>query len=166
MYLRDIPTHLSRLIDSYNSDEVSDEERDAIEMELQQLAERLEDKLDALASVILSGYANIEALTTERKRLETIARSRQASLERLERFVITLIQLSGLSTPINTAHHRLRVGTSTYVCVEDESSISAEWMRVIPERREIDKSELARALKAGNTVKGAALHIRQHLVIK
>ena len=98
MYLREIPTHLARLLEEYNGDEgISDERRIQIEGEMQKLSGRLEEKLDFFATVIVSGYANIDSLKSEAKRIDALTKSRLANIERLERFVLTLIQLSGFT---------------------------------------------------------------------
>ena len=54
---------------------------------------------------------------------------------------------------------------STSVVV-DETKLTANWLREIPATHVVDKAEIAKALKAGETVEGATLITNNNIQIK
>jgi hypothetical protein len=165
MFIRDIPLALSILLAEYNDIDTTDERRELLEAELTSLSLSFEDKLDSIATTIQAGWANQEVLQKEVDRLTSLAKSRESHTQRLERFVLVLLELAGLQR-IDTPHYRISKRSSKAVCLDSIEGLVPEYLRIVPVAPTPDKRAIADALKSGIEVAGARLEERSHLIIR
>lgn len=133
---------------------------------LEALGGELEQKAIAVAQVArnLEGFHAqimdaIKAMALRADRAKQRAESIRSYLkDQMERTGISKIESPYFSVSIRKNPPRL--------IVSDDSDIPAEYMRVIPERREPDKVSIARALKAGTEINGCRLESTTRLEIR
>lgn len=132
------------------------------EQQLDALQAELETKVLDIAAYIVGERTEAEAVEQQAKRLRERAARHERRAESLERYLARHL------TPGSQrmADARVEIGWRRSTAVEvDESKLPAQWWREKVERVPA-KAELSKALKAGETVDGAALVERWHLKVK
>ena len=119
-------------------------------------------KLESYAMVIKNLESNIKGIDSEVKRLTERKRFMQSNISNLKNNMAeTLKTVDGHR--LKTEKFTFSFRKSTSVKVEDESVIPPQFIKV---ERTISRSELAKALKAGEHIEGAALIENQSLSIR
>ena len=120
-----------------------------------------EEKIENIALWIKTLNADAEAYKNEKNAFadrEKKARNKADSLKQYLTDTLNGRKFTTLSVDINWRK-------STIVEV-DESKLPANWMREIPATHVVDKVELAKALKAGETIEGATLVTKNNIQVK
>ena len=120
-----------------------------------------EEKIENIALWIKTLNADAEAYKNEKNAFaerEKKARNKAESLKRYLTDTLNGRKFTTLSVDINW-----RKSTSVEV---DESKLPANWLREVPASYVVDKVEIAKALKAGETIEGATLVTNNNIQIK
>lgn len=133
----------------------SDEARDLLYAQIEQLQFERADKLNALADLKFSLEGQIE----QQKKLLDVRKSRLIHTE-------AIIERLVAGEPLATAEHEFKFRKSTAVIVTNLDIIPESLRRLIPERYEADKTAIAKELKAGHEIDGAYLEVRSNLQIR
>ena len=157
---------LYELTDSYlnllNVARTSDEESD-IQLHLDNLKDAIEVKLDGYAVVISELEADIDKFTKEKKRIDAVIRQRKNAVERLRsnaEYNMEIAELEQVET--ERFNFRFRQNPPS-VEILDEALIPEEYFRT---KKEVNKSEIKKAISEGKEVSGASLVTRTRLEIK
>jgi hypothetical protein len=138
-------------------------EIEAFEAEIDQVFDRLGDKVDAYAKIRAEFLAEAEALRGEEKRLALRRRSRESAVDRLERRLVDAMIL-GKTDKLNTPTHTVSVSKSYSVgLLVTDDQIPDEWARI---KREPKKAELLKALREGKRFQFAELVERSGVRIR
>jgi len=146
-----------QLLDCVDADtgEITDTARfDELQMEY-------EEKIENIALWIKTLNADAEAYKNEKNAFaerEKKARNKAESLKQYLTDTLNGRKFTTLNVDINW-----RKSTSVEV---DETKLPANWMREIPATYVVDKVEIAKALKAGETIEGATLITKDNIQIK
>ena len=138
-----------------NTGEITDTARfDDLQMEY-------EEKVENIALWIKTLNADAEAYKNEKNAFaerEKKARNKAESLKQYLTDTLNGRKFTTLSVDINW-----RKSTSVEV---DESKLPANWLREVPATHVVDKVEIAKALKAGETIEGATLVTNNNIQVK
>ncbi len=115
------------------------------------------EKRDALAWFLRRGASDVEALRAEARRVQGIADRLTTHLERLSGYVQRVMEGHNVETLEGVTSRFKLVQNPPHVEVGAPMALPESCLRVIPERREPDKVEIGRRLKAGEDVPGARL---------
>lgn len=141
------------------TDSETGEITDWSEFEALQLAR--DEKIENIALWIKNLNAEAAALKAEEKSFAERRKRAENKAESLKRYLDTVLQ----GKKFNTTKVAISYRKSTSVEV-DESKLPARWLREIPATYVVDKAEIAKALKAGETIEGATLIERNNIQIK
>lgn len=161
--LREIPFALSELIERYNGEETTDEEREEIERAIESLEFTSEDKANALANLFWHYTRQAEAANSEIERLNAIRRKRENKAEWIKHYIGSFLSNMGLEK-LQTNLHEFSFRSSESVVVTGE--LPGDWCREIPAKYEPDKNRIKKALKDGVEIPGAYLDRKRNLQIK
>ena len=152
--LYEINEHLLNLTDS-ETGEITDWSA----FEALQLAR--DEKIENIALYHKNLLAEAAALKAEEKSFAERRKRAENKAESLKRYLDSALQGQKFtSTKVAISY---RKSTSVEV---DETKLPANWLREIPATHVVDKVEIARALKAGETVEGATLITNNNIQIK
>ena len=158
-----LPEHIEVLLDRYNSDECTDDER--IELEVN-LSELMSDRDDLLRSMLLK-HAD---LTMEIEGADAMAKKykeRHSRLlmqqDRLEQFANSIMRRSGMKE-FKSDIGKINYRKSTAVVLDPAFVVIEEWGRVKP--MEADKTKIKELLQAGREVPGARIEERMNIQFK
>ena len=152
--LYEINEHLLNLTDS-ETGEITDWSA----FEALQLAR--DEKIENIALYHKNLLAEAAALKAEEKSFAERRKRAENKAESLKRYLDSALQ----GQKFNTTKVAISYRKSTSVEV-DETKLPANWLREIPATHVVDKVEIARALKAGETVEGATLITNNNIQIK
>lgn len=137
------------------------------EIDEQTLTDTLEsigadEKADAYCRIIRQLQADIEALTAEKERLNAKKKAAENAVDRMKKALLdfTLSVGGKVKTPLFSISTRASVKTE----ILDPDAIPQAYK--IPQPDKIAAAEILKALKAGETVPGAALAESVSVVIK
>ena len=152
--LYEINEHLLSLTDS-ETGEITDWSA----FEALQLAR--DEKIENIALYHKNLLAEAAALKAEEKSFAERRKRAENKAESLKRYLDSALQGQKFtSTKVAISY---RKSTSVEV---DETKLPANWLREIPATHVVDKVEIAKALKAGETVEGATLITNNNIQIK
>lgn len=114
------------------------------------------DKIDAFWAFIKEEEGRADAIKAESKRLASKAATIQNRLSYLRGLYLHVMRSNGLKKVSGNAY-TLSVRTAKKVDVFDQNIVPEEFLRIIPESREVDKNAAKAALKEGRDVPGCAL---------
>lgn len=126
------------------------------------LAERLADKVEAVQVVSREKRGRADFLRREAKRLESTARALENAADSLDAYAVKCVSPLGR---IETAHYTIGTRTTDAVQVLDESAVPSDYLRV-KTSMSVDKAAVKRDLKAGVDVPGCALVKNVHLSVR
>lgn len=172
--LRELNEQQAALLDILCFTDEEDPERAGLECSLAAIGYRKEGLIDYLSSILIELDNGIDNDKATIKRLNDRVKARQRGYDRLkeliEREMSMLVNGKGeriKKVDCKLATLSLRKSTSVVVDPQlDIATLPAEFVRVIPETREPDKIELARALKNGAEFDGVSLVEKESLNIK
>lgn len=141
------------------TDSVTGEITDWSAFEALQLAR--DEKIENIALWIKNLNAEAAALKAEEKSFADRRKRAENKADSLKRYLDTVLQ----GKKFNTVKVSISYRKSTSVEV-DESKLPSKWLREIPATYVVDKVEIAKALKAGETIEGATLVERNNIQIK
>lgn len=119
------------------------------------------EKLENIALWVKNLLSEAEALKAEEKAFADRRKATENKAESLKRYLDSALN----GQKFNTTKVAISYRKSTAVEV-DESKLPAKWLREIPASYVVDKVEITKALKAGETVDGAVLVERNNIQIK
>ena len=152
--LYEINEHLLNLTDS-ETGEITDWSA----FEALQLAR--DEKIENIALYHKNLLAEAAALKAEEKSFAERRKRAENKAESLKRYLDSALQ----GQKFNTTKVAISYRKSTSVEV-DETKLPANWLREIPATHVVDKVEIAKALKAGETVEGATLITNNNIQIR
>lgn len=132
-----------------------------------ELAEALALKADSFGGYVRSLEANAAAIREECDRLKARRDALENKVAWLKRVALQCLQR--MDRPrVDGALFTLAIQNNPPSVVVDvlPDALPAEFIRVIPEKHEVDKAGLAKALKAGRVIQGVALQQTQSLRIR
>lgn len=149
-----------------NSLEDSDLPEQVIQDTLEGLAGALEVKAKNVAAFCYNLEAEVDAIQAA---IDKMIARRQATKKRIDwlrHYLKTNMDRCGI-TEIKSPEFVLKiVKNPPMVVIDNQESIPAQFMRIIPETREPDKNALKEALKTGEVIPGAHLETQTRLSIK
>ena len=120
-----------------------------------------DEKIENIALYHKNLLAEAVALKAEEKSFAERRKRAENKAESLKNYLAT--SLNG--SKFNTTRVAINWRKSTSVEV-DETKLPANWLREIPATHVVDKVEIAKALKAGETIEGATLVTNNNIQIK
>ena len=140
---------------------------EAGEIDEQTLADSLEsigtdEKCDSYCRIIRQLQADVEALKAEKERLDAKKRIAENAIERMKNALLAFAQASG--GKVKTSLFSVSTRTSPKTEILDPDAIPAAYK--VPQPDKIATGEILKALKAGETIPGAALAESVSVVIK
>ena len=153
------------LLDRY--DMVEDQEAlDAIATELHSIDDAFTDKSRAIIALIRESQLSADAIDEEAKRLKSKADSARKKADWLKRYLEGEMEMLGMpKIDVGIAKAWIQ-NNAPSVIISDETKIPGDYFRVIPETREVDKRSIIDALKSGEEIPGAELHISRSIRIR
>ena len=152
--LYDIDSRILNLTDKETGEILDEQAFEALQMERN-------EKLENIALWVKNLLSEAEALKAEEKAFADRRKAAENKAESLKRYLDSALK----GQKFNTTKVAISYRKSTAVEV-DESKLPAKWMRVVPETHVVDRVEITKALKAGETVDGAVLVKRNNIQIK
>lgn len=160
--LREIPEVMRRLLEDYNSEECSDDERLKIELQLENLELELSDFLTGACTFLGECQANEEIWKSEIERLKKKQQMAKAKAERTENFIKESMLRRGVDK-IDTGLYTLGFRKSEAVIVSNEALLPSKYTRT---KIEADKVAIKRAIKEGEHINGAWIETYKNLQIR
>lgn len=123
----------------------------------------IEDKMVNIAYVIKNLDGDVAALDTEIKRLQERKKSAENKQKRLKTYMhdsMVALDIKKIKTPIFSFNIQRNAPS---VVITNENTIGEEYFKV---KREVDKTALGKAIKAGVEVEGAELKYTESLRIR
>lgn len=158
-----IPEQIELLLDRYNSDDCSEDERVSLEAQLQELCA---DRDDLLGAIILK-HADLSMSIEGAKAMAEKYKSKHAALvlqqEHLEQLADGLLRRSGLKE-FKSEHGKIAYRKSSAVVLDPAFVVLEEWGRVKP--MEADKDKIKKLIQAGKEVPGARIEERSNIQFK
>jgi Siphovirus Gp157 len=160
-----IQDHLEALFDTYDMTEEGSPEREALTYEIAVYLEAEIRKVDSIAGYLAHCEAQQEFAAQEIKRLQERKSSWARKQERLEDYIIRVMELAGKP--------KLEGRTSTLsvrpcppsVEVVDQSLVPPEYIRTVV-TESVDKTAAKAALKAGENIAGLKLVTDKRSVVR
>ena len=163
--LYDISNTYRDLLDRYDTAE-DQETLDAIATELHAIDETFTDKARAIIALIRESQLSADAIDEEAKRLKSKADSARKKSDWLKRYLEGEMEMLGIpKLDVGIAKAWIQNNTPS-VIVNDETKIPSDYFRIIPETKEVDKRSIIDALKSGEEIPGAELHISRSIRIR
>ena len=136
-------------------DDLTPEQREAMDEYLNDLAGQESDKVDAFAAFIKEQTARAEYLKSEAQRIAAKGRSIERRLDGLKAHYLHIMQAHGLSRVAGSTY-TLSTRKSSRVDVPDVSALPDAY-KVTKTEASPDRKAIAAAIKAGEAVPGASL---------
>lgn len=122
-----------------------------------------DQKIEAYYVIVERFKTNADLLKKEERRIKDRRQSLEASIERLKWSALQLLKsnedLTGANR-INTGRITALISSSKAAVIDDQTKLAPEWLRE-ELKTSPDKIAILSALKAGQTIDGARLEIRQ-----
>ncbi|MEA0564557.1 siphovirus Gp157 family protein [Lysinibacillus irui] len=136
--------------------------QEGLEDTLASITDAVEEKLEAYAMVIKNIESDVEGIKSEEKRLAERRKIMENGINRMKQAIAETLQGSG-QDKVKTEKFTFSFRKSSKVEVSDIDSLPQQYVKV---ERTISRSELAKALKAGEQIEGAQLVENQSLSIR
>lgn len=136
--------------------------QEGLEDTLASITDAVEEKLEAYAMVIKNIESDVEGIKSEEKRLAERRKIMENGITRMKQAIAETLQGSG-QDKVKTEKFTFSFRKSSKVEVSDINSLPQQFIKV---ERTISRSELAKALKAGEQIEGAQLVENQSLSIR
>lgn len=136
--------------------------QEGLEDTLDSITDAVEEKLEAYAMVIKNIESDVEGIKSEEKRLAERRKVMENGIERMKKAIAETLQ-SSAQDKVKTEKFTFSFRKSSKVEVSNIDSLPQEYVKV---ERTISRSELAKALKAGEQIEGAQLIENQSLSIR
>lgn len=136
--------------------------QEGLEDTLASITDAVEEKLEAYAMVIKNIESDVEGIKSEEKRLAERRKIMENGITRMKQTIAETLQGSG-QDKVKTEKFTFSFRKSSKVEVSDIDSLPQQFIKV---ERTISRSELAKALKAGEQIEGAQLVENQSLSIR
>ena len=135
---------------------------EGFELALSQIKGEIGEKLEGYAMVLKNIESDIAGIKAEEKRLADRRKSMESNIARIKENVAdTLLTVEG--NRVKTEKFTFSFRKSTSVQIENDDAIPPQFIKV---EKTISRSELAKALKAGEQIEGAQLIENQSLSIR
>lgn len=155
-----------QLLDAINRGYIVDEETGEVtegEEAQELLKATLNEKVDAYAHIIYEKEAEAEKIKELAKRMTARAKALENSAKWLKCQLLEVTKAQG--GKLKTDYNAVSVRRTPSVSVEDLEALPQKYIKVKIERT-ADKAELAKALKAGEEIKGAELVYSESLQMR
>ena len=150
-----IQTEIQNMLD-VPDDQLTDEQRAAMDAYLDELAGQEADKVDSFALFIRAETARAKYFKEEGQRLTNKAKTAEGRINYLKHKYLCTMQQHGL-TKIQGNAYSLSIRHTPTVEVTDVDLLDDLYARVIPAKREADKRVILEALKSGVDVPGCRI---------
>lgn len=135
---------------------------EGFELALSQIIGDIGEKLEGYAMVLKNIESDIAGIKSEEKRLADRRKAMESNLARIkENMADALLTVEG--NRVKTEKFTFSFRKSTSVQIENDAAIPPQFIKV---EKTISRSELAKALKAGEQIEGAQLVENQLLSIR
>ena len=135
---------------------------EGFELALSQIKGEIGEKLEGYAMVLKNIESDITGIKSEEKRLADRRKSMESNIARIKENVTdTLLTVEG--NRVKTEKFTFSFRKSTSVQIENDAVIPPQFIKV---EKTISRSDLAKALKAGEQIEGAQLVENQSLSIR
>lgn len=115
-------------------------------------------KVDAFGAYVAGITATVDAIKAEQERLAARRKALETSVARLKRYGLVALQAAGRDKIAGTLFTLGVQQNPPSVQVEvTADALEDQYVRVIPESREINKAAIGAALKQGQTIAGCSL---------
>lgn len=157
MNLYEINAELQNILNSVDPEtgEITEEQLAA----LSEITLARDEKIDNIACYIKSLKAEAEALKAEKQALAERQSQKERHAERLRDWLAMMMNGEKFESPRSKISWR----KSTSVNVFDEREVPEEYWKI---KREVSKSDIGAALKAGRHVPGAVLEEKMNMQVK
>ena len=152
--LNDILDEISAMLE-VPDEELSDEQKAAMDAYLDELAGQEADKVDAIGQFFRLEAARAEALKTEANRLASRARTAQNRMAWLKEKYLHHMKQAGVNK-LKGAVYSMSIRTTDVVSIINQDALPEQFIRV-KTTVDPDKVALKAALKEGQEIPGAAL---------
>ena len=150
-----IQTEIAAML-SIPDEELTDEQRKAMDQYLDELAQAESDKIDGFCAFLREETARVKFYREESARLSCKARAAEGRISFLKHKYLSILQEHGIEKVKGNAYS-LSIKHTPSVVIEDETDLDDIYCRVIPEKREPDKRTILEALKGGVEIPGCRL---------
>ncbi len=154
---------LYELTDQYKmlQNYIEENNAEGFELALSQIIGDIGEKLEGYAMVLKNIESDIAGIKSEEKRLADRRKAMESNLARIkENMADALLTVEG--NRVKTEKFTFSFRKSTSVQIENDATIPPQFIKV---EKTISRSELAKALKAGEQIEGAQLVENQSLSI-
>ena len=141
---------------SIPDEELTDEQRAAMDAYLDELGTQEADKVDSFAAFIRAETARNKYYREESQRFANKAKTSESRINFLKSRYLATMQQAGVKKITGNAY-TLSIRSTPAVEVEDVDLLDDLYCRVIPERREPDKQIIKEYLRAGGSLPGCRL---------
>ena len=166
MKLYELTNDYLALLDAIDNGEIPEE---AIADTLEAITEEIESKADSIACVLKNLDADIIAIKAEEVRLAERRKAKEKSYERIKQYLSDTLQAAGLDK-IETARNKITFRKSESVeIVEEAFIIWAQKNRddlLTYSAPKVNKTEVKKSLKNGDSIVGAELRINSNIQLK
>lgn len=150
MRLYDITDEYRALLEQYCDPELSQEELDVVADELAEKDAEWSDKARAVYGYMREQQESAEGVKSEIERLLKLQASHANAADRMKRYLQgEMIRLGLGKQDLGICKMWIQDNTPSVVVDAEVDGIDPEYVRVVPEKREIDKKRIAEDLKAG-----------------
>jgi len=123
----------------------------------------LEEKVRNIAFMVRELEVQADAAKAEAKRIAEIAASHSRAAGRLMEWLKYGLETAKVEE-VKAGPYTVKLkANQPSVVVDDAATIPLEFMRIVPESREPNKAEIAKAIKAGKSIAGC--HLEQKIVV-
>lgn len=149
-----IEEELSAML-SIPDEELTEEQKLALEQYLDELGQQEADKIDRFCQFVRIETERAEAIKAESKRLARKAQTAQSRIDYIKARYLNVMQQHGVRK-ISGKVYTASVRESQAVAIENQAVIPAEFWKV-KEERSVDKVMVKNHIKAGQVVPGCSL---------
>ena len=166
MKLYELTNDYLALLDAIDNGEIPEE---AIADTLEAITEEIESKADSIACVLKNLDADIIAIKAEEVRLAERRKAKEKSYERIKQYLSDTLQVAGLDK-IETARNKITFSKSESVEIDEDAFIV--WAQknrddlLTYSAPKVNKTEVKKSLKNGDSIVGAELRINSNIQLK
>ena len=162
--MESLQTEIAAMI-SIPDEELTEEQRKAMDAYLDELGQAESDKVDSFAAFMREETARALYYKEEAKRLANKAKNAENRIGFLKNKYLDIMRENGVSKIKGNAY-TLSIRHIPHVVVDDDAKLDDLYMRIIPEKREPDKVVIREALKGGVEIPGCRLEETDSLQIR
>jgi FtsZ-binding cell division protein ZapB len=165
MRLYEITDEYRSLLERYSDPDATQEDLDAIAEQLAGKDAEWQEKARAVYAYMREETAAADALTDEIMRLQKLQKQHAKAAERMHDYLEReMIRLELGTQDLGICKMRIQKSAPFVVLATDDlEQIDAQYIRVIPEKREIDKRAIADDLRAGAELPYARLEQSKYI---